>query len=302
MRLGLIGTGYWAKVVHAASAATLPGVELVGVWGRNQPAAAQLAEEFGIVAHDDPDKLIDDVDALMFAVPPTVQVEIAVRAAQRGRHLLLEKPVSLDPATAHELERAVDAAHVAAVVFFTQRFVPATQEWLGRARDASGWVGGRVEMLSNIFVSNGPFAASVWRREYGGLWDIGPHALSLLWPVLGPVTAVVAGRGVEDHVDVLLRHQHGATSTLSLALTAPAGTTGRTVYLDGESGRLTLPPNALPIEDVVKAHQTALQTLIDLSAQAAPSHPCDVHFGARVVEVLAAAEQSLTSGCWVQVN
>ncbi len=73
IRLGLIGSGYWARAVHGASAAQHPGVNLVGVWGRNSEKAHEAADELGARAYTDLDQLIDDVDALTFAVPPDVR-------------------------------------------------------------------------------------------------------------------------------------------------------------------------------------------------------------------------------------
>ena len=81
MKLGLIGSGYWARTVHGASARQHPGVELSGVWGRDQSKAYATAAELGTHAYRDLDQLIGDVDALTFAVPPDVQVEIGLRAA-----------------------------------------------------------------------------------------------------------------------------------------------------------------------------------------------------------------------------
>ena len=72
---------------------------------------------------------------MTFAVPPDVQAEIATRAAARGRHLLLEKPIATSVADALQLERAVADAGVASVVFFTRRFVPDTVAWLARAAE-----------------------------------------------------------------------------------------------------------------------------------------------------------------------
>jgi predicted dehydrogenase len=301
MRLGLIGTGYWARVVHATSAAAHPDIELVGVWGRNADRATALATDFGIRPYAEPDHLIDDVDALTFAVPPTVQSEIALRAAHKRRHLLLEKPLALSASNAHELERAVTAARVASVVFFTQRFVPATQAWWEQAVATGGWISGHMESTSNIFVPGGPFSESMWRRDHGALWDIGPHALSLMCPVMGDVTAVVAGRGIADQVHLILRHAGGACSTVTVSLTAPEAAVGRVLYFDGVHGRHALPPAAADDGVAVRAHQAALDALVGLADQAYPAHPCDVHFGARVVEVLEAAEQSLSSGCWVEI-
>jgi predicted dehydrogenase len=159
-----------------------------------------------------------------------------------------------------------------------------------------------VELASNIYAAGGPFASSAWRREYGALWDIGPHALAFLWPVLGKVTAVVAGRGIEDQVHLIMRHAGGASSSASVALTAPPAAVGRTVYFDGEHGRWTLPTSATDHTQTVRAHQSATDALIQQSPEIHPRHPCDAHFGARVVEVLAAAEQSLKTARWVEVS
>ena len=286
--------------VHAASAARHPNVKLVGVWGRNAERAAELADEFYIRAFAEVDELIDKVEALTFAVPPDVQADIALRAVRDGRHVLLEKPVALSAATARVLESAVAANNVASLVFFTRRFVPSTQAWLEQTRSAEGWTSGRVEMHSNIYVPVGPFSLSQWRLEHGALWDIGPHALSLLWPVLGEVTAVVAGRGVADRVELILHHSGGQSSTISISLTAPAAAVGRAAYFEGARGRTSQPMTEQT--DVIQAHGAALESLMRLAQQAHPAHPCDIHLGARVVEVLSAAEQSLANGCWVSIE
>ena len=81
LRVGLIGTGYWARSVHAAGVRHHPDADLVGVWGRDSARSAELANEFGTRAYADVDALLADVDALTFAVPPEVQCDLAVRAA-----------------------------------------------------------------------------------------------------------------------------------------------------------------------------------------------------------------------------
>jgi predicted dehydrogenase len=298
MRLGLVGTGYWATEIHGASAASHPRAELVGVWGRDAGKAEQAARTFNIRAYTDFDALLGDVDALTFAVPPDVQAELAVRAAERGKHVLLEKPIAASVEAARQLERAVDQAGIASVVFFTRRFVPETIEWLERVASLGGWECGRAEFSSHIFYAGSPFESSQWRRDKGGLWDVGPHALALLWPILGEVTTVVAGAGQRDQVHLVLRHATGASSTVSLSLMVAQAATGSDLYVTGEAGRESAPPGGLPSSGVIAAHQRALDALLAFPER----HACDVHFGARVVEVLAAAEQSLQTGCAVTVR
>jgi predicted dehydrogenase len=301
MRLGLIGTGYWAEVVHAASAAQHPDVEFVGIWGRNVVKAVDLAARYSVRAYTDLEALLDEVDGLTCAVPPNVQATVAERAARHGRHLLLEKPIATSVGDARSLEAAVNATHVASIVFFTYHFWSESRAWLERVQARGPWVSGRVEFAFNIYDQGGPQATSEWRREYGALWDIGPHALSLLVPALGEITDVVAIQGARDLVHLLLQHANGRSSSMSLALTAPLAAQSRSVYVDGERGRESLSSRPLEIADSVSAHQAALDALIEQAARPSPSHPCDVHFGVRVVEVLVAAQASLASGCSVSL-
>jgi predicted dehydrogenase len=302
MRIGLIGTGYWAREVHGAGAARHPRLDLVGVWGRDAAHTQRAAAELETRPYADLDALLGDVEALTFAVPPQVQAEIATRAARAGKHLVLDKPIASSVEEARELERAAQDAGIASIVFFTRRFTPETAAWLQQVQEAGDWDCGRAEFLSQIFVPDGPFAGSAWRREKGALWDIGPHALSLLWPLLGDVTQVFAGGGRGDQVHLMLRHVGGRSSTASLSLTVPLASTGSSMYVYGEGGRQIAPLAPVETSQVVAAYQRAVDELLRQVTDPGSGHPCDVHFGARVVEVLAAAVESQRTGRVVEVE
>jgi predicted dehydrogenase len=289
MRFGLIGTGYWAREVHGAALAAHPTVELVGIWGRSKAKAKALADSLGVAAFDDVDDLFEQVDAVAFAVPPAVQAELATRAAAKGCHLLMDKPVALDVAAAQRLADAVDEAGVRSIVFFTFRFVPEVAEWLDRERAADEWLSACVRMHASIFEPGNPFGDSPWRRQYGPLWDVGPHALSLVLPLLGPVERVVADGGAEEGVDVLLHHRGGGTSTLSLSITAPLGSRGTEMRFFGSISQTALPVWTSTTQEAMAACITALT---DDRADRL-RHPCDVHFGNEVVSVLQAVQEFL---------
>jgi len=126
MRFGLLGTGYWADTVHAAGLAAHPDVELVGVWGRDPAKAAAVAERHGTAGEPDLDALLGKVDAVAIAVPPDVQAELACKAAGRGCHLLLEKPLALSAAAADRVVATTERARVHSLVFFIRRFAEPT--------------------------------------------------------------------------------------------------------------------------------------------------------------------------------
>jgi predicted dehydrogenase len=290
VRFGVLGTGHWASAVHATALAGHPSAELVGVWGRDLAKAKALGAEFEVPGYSDVDALLADVDAVTIAVPPDVQAPLAVRAAEAGRHLLLEKPIALDVAGADRVVDAVRAAGVASVVFFTFRFQTATSTWLTQAA-RTRLAGGAGSWLSSL--AGTPFAASPWRQERGALWDIGPHALSVLVPALGPVVAVQAGAGLRDTVHLVLTHESGAASTVTLSHTVAPMASGIEFYVHGDAGRLVLLPDT---EAPLEAFGVAVDEL-GAAAMTGGTHPCDVTFGRDVVAVLATAARALDSGC-----
>jgi predicted dehydrogenase len=286
MRFGLVGTGYWARITHAPAL----GDSLTAVWGRDLARARDLAAPYGASAHDDLDSFLDGVDAVAFSVPPDVQPPIAIRAAQAGKHLLLEKPVALTEAEADALVDAVEAAGVASVVFFTSRFLPEVRDWLAGVTARSGWLGGTSLWLGSALRAENPFNTP-WRQVKGGLWDVGPHAVSMLWAALGPVTAVTADHGLADITHLVLHHASGATSTVTVTLSAPVQAARFELAVWGEPGWDTLPPGGR--SESVTALRTALAELTACAQTGQLAHPCDVRFGRDITRVLSAAAAQL---------
>ncbi|EGX56505.1 oxidoreductase [Streptomyces zinciresistens K42] len=293
MRIGLLGTGPWAQMAHAPALHAHGEVDFAGVWGRRTGPTEELAGTYGVRAYDDVDALLADVDAVAVALPPAVQADLAVRAARAGRHLLLDKPLAPTVRQARAVVDAVEEAGVASVVFFTTRFQSRTQAWVTEQAATDGWFTGRAQWLGAVFSEDGNPFATPWRREKGALWDVGPHALSVLLPALGDVRRVAAAaHGPGDTAHVVLDHVGGASSTLTLSLTAPPAAAGATVELRGTSGVAVLPEST---ENAVSALVRATDALLD-AARTGRVHACDAGFALRVTEILAEAEALLDSG------
>ncbi|WP_265447420.1 Gfo/Idh/MocA family protein [Flexivirga meconopsidis] len=288
MRFGLVGTGHWARATHA------PGLlasehELVGVWGRDATKVAALAADVGVPAFGSYDELLAAVDAVAYAVPPDVQAPLAVEAAKAGKHLLLDKPVALDPAVAGDLRDSAHAAGARSVVFFTARFTPETRSWLDQLAAVGGWRGAWVQWVVANQRAESPYRHSPWRQREGALWDIGPHLLATLVPALGPITRVVAVAGEGDDVHLTLTHEGGAVSTATLALWAPPASYTWQTRVWGEHGVREAPGKQTP------AH-LALATAANELGQAVADgreHPLGLDFGTRVVQLLADAGAQL---------
>ena len=289
LTFGLVGTGHWAQITHAPALASADGIDFAAVWGRNAGAAAELADRYHAAAYNDLSEFMVNVDAVAFAVPPDVQAPIAIRAARAGKHLLLEKPMAISAADADALSDAVEQANVASVVFFTARFQADVRAWLAEVAATGGWAGGCAIWLGSALRAGNPFNTA-WRRDKGGLWDLAPHLISLLWASLGPVRSVTAQAGPADVTHLILRHEPGATSTVTVTLNGPQSAELADLFLWGEAGLSAAPAET---DQPTTPLRTALTELAANARSGQTAHPCDVHFGREVGRVLADAQQQI---------
>jgi len=292
LRFGLVGTGHWAQITHAPALAAADGIELTAVWGRSAEAAAALAGAHGATAYAGEGELgafLDAVDAVAFSVPPDVQAPIAVRAAQAGKHLMLEKPLATTVESADEVAAAVAASGVASAVFFTLMYRADIRAWLAEVTARGGWLGGVAVWFGSSLDESSPFNTP-WRREKGALWDLAPHAISVLWAALGPVTAVTADAGPADVSHLILHHQGGASSTITLSQSAGEAAAGSETYLWGPPGRSLLPSGS---SDPIPPLLTALGELTANIRAGVSAHPYDAFFARDVGHVISEAQRQI---------
>ena len=257
-RVGLVGAGPWATMFHAPMLAGASRLELTVVWARRPEAAAALADRFGVQAVGSFDELLTRCDAVAFAVPPDVQAALAVRAAEAGRHLLLEKPVATTLADAERVAAAVDRAGVRSQVVLTIRYRPEVRAFLRTV------VPETVTYVRGSFVGNGALAgspfATPWRQSSeAGLLDVGPHTFDLLEAVAGPVTEVRAAvRGGVTTASTV--HRYGAVGQVALSITTPDGPGGVDLDVVTDPGFVTMPSGPADEASVWRAITDELAT------------------------------------------
>ena len=245
VRIGLVGAGPWAKIFHAPMITGGPETELTAVWARRPEAAKEIAAEFNSTVATSFEELLDSVDALVFAVPPFIQAELAAQAARAGKPMLLEKPIGVDLAEAEELAAAIDESGVPTQVVFTNRYSPGIRHFLAQAR-AQTPIGAVGSYINQAALPGGTFATP-WRVEKGALLDLGPHVLDTLDAAVGPIVDI-RGEGDPQRWYILTAtHENGVISQAALSLTSPvvadvAGVTGvhragRTVLRIRRQGR-----------------------------------------------------------------
>ncbi len=112
MRVGVIGTGIMGKHhVHAYSSLS-PRCQLIGIYDVNQEQANNLANQYGIVAYPNLTDLLDQVEVVSVAVPTKYHFQVGKECIERGKHVLMEKPMA---ETTNQAKLLIELANIKGV-------------------------------------------------------------------------------------------------------------------------------------------------------------------------------------------
>lgn len=292
LRMGLVGAGPWAHRVHAPGIAAHPRTSLVATWARRPDAAAEVAKLGGATPVTDFDDLLDQVDAVAFAVPPAVQAPLATKAAQAGKHIILEKPVAPTVRDAEILADAVEKNDVVSLMVLTFRYAAGTREWLEAVHQVDDWEGGAARWFSGTLL-DAKYERSQWRHDGGALADIGPHVFDLLDAALGPVTTIEHARLTERGLwHIVLGHDNGRLSTATLSMHTPADPVVTDFAVHGPHGFSQF--NA--IGDATDRYAVLLDDFVRLVDTGTTEQPLDVRRGLHIQRLLGQVTDQLAGG------
>jgi predicted dehydrogenase len=294
VRVGLVGAGPWAQIFTAPMLAAGPHTTLSGVWARRADVAADLAGRFGAAGFDDLDALIDASDALAFALPPDVQEAPALRAARKGKGLLLDKPVGLSSAAAQRFAGAVGDTGAVSQLVLTNRYIDAVRDFLAGVVQLAPH-GGRATFLGGGNIRGG-FFATPWRLREGGLVDLGPHVFDALEAALGPIVDVRAAGDPFATIAVTCHHASGAVSQATMSGTVPADPSGLLLEVWGTSGTMSVDATGGGGQEMARRFAGAQVNIASEFAYAVRTgtpHPLDVHRGAYLQRIIQQAADQL---------
>ncbi|ADV11214.1 MULTISPECIES: Gfo/Idh/MocA family oxidoreductase [Mesorhizobium] len=209
-RIAVLGCGYWGSN-HIRTLKALGALHAVS--DTNRARAEGFASEQDCLAIE-PDQLFvrDDIDAIVMALPPQFHADLAVRAVENGKDVLVEKPIAL---TVADAERAVQAAKDNGRVFMVGhvlRFHPAFETLKGLIDKGEL---GEVRYIHSHRLGLGKF-----HTENDALWDLAPHDLSMILAITGTEPIEVRGEGaalldnLSDFAHLHMRFPNGLRSHL----------------------------------------------------------------------------------------
>jgi predicted dehydrogenase len=262
IKIAIAGSGYGRKVALPVYT-ELAEFEPVAVWSRRPERARELATEVGVgLGTADFDELLSvpGLEAVHIATPVVTHVQFAVAAAERGLHVLCEKPLADNLKGARRIVAATQSAGVVGLVDYGLRMKQTRRRVIERARE----VVGRPRMASVSLVQSDhadpdsrPYTWVHDARLGGGrLQGYGVHDLDLLLEVFPDVDAVAAATEVgvpvrraddgelrrvtaEDAYALLLRFRGGGLGVVTLVATAHHGRSD-VIEIHGDDGTVRL--------------------------------------------------------------
>ncbi len=264
VRVGLIGTSWWADAMYLPPLSTHPDASVVAVCGRNASTTAAFADRWQIAdRYLDATEMLDTagLDAVIIATSNDSHRDLAIAALQRGLHVLCEKPLAQNLAQAAEMTECAASTGAITMVPFTYHYMPINR-WV-RQLVADGYVGKPYHVNLRYYTGYASDGAYTWRfdRELAGsgvIGDIASHWIHLARWILDDRESSVAAltssyvarqprpdgsayEQAEDSAVLTVRYESGAYGVLQVSAVCWEGTSfGQTHHLEvhGDAGTL----------------------------------------------------------------
>lgn len=221
-RVAVVGAGAWG-INHVRALANEPRATLAAVADIDPRALERAAATaLGAACFADPDELLarDDIDAIVIAAPAPTHAQLAIAAFERGKHVLIEKPLALDLDDALRVADAGARSGRVGMVGHVMLYHPAVAKLHALLHSGSL---GALHYLFSTRVNLGRL-----RRDESALWSFGPHDLSMIDFLVEQEPESVAARGqsvlqhgIEDVVFLTLRFPSGAMAHVHLSWLNP---------------------------------------------------------------------------------
>lgn len=225
VRLGLVGAGIWGTL-HARAYAQNPTAELAAVCDVDEARARRLAVQYHIPkVFTDVDRLLEeDLDGISVVTPDNAHAEIVLKAAARGLHILVEKPLATTVEECSAMMTAAEKAGVILMVDWHNRWNPPIYNaWKAIQEGELGDVRYIYYRLSDtVYV---PTRMLPWAGKSSVMWFLGSHSLDTTCWLIGRQprrvycqkrSGMLAGMGVDtpDLYVTLLEFDNGAMAVV----------------------------------------------------------------------------------------
>jgi predicted dehydrogenase len=226
IRAAIVGLGRWGRSLVTSVQGKSDDISFVAAHTRTRVTAEDFCRDKGVPLVDSYEQILADpgIDAVVLATPHSQHEQQVLAAAAAGKHVHVEKPITLDRGSADAAVDAVIKAGVLLAVGYCRRFHPSVVEIRNRLQD--GRLGNVIAIVAQHTTSTGQFIpADNWRAAPeeapgGALTAVGVHSLDHMIEFAGRVRDVrcVTARHIpgpsDDTTSVFLGFESGATGLI----------------------------------------------------------------------------------------
>jgi predicted dehydrogenase len=233
VRLGIVGLGWFGGVL-AESARSSGVAGVVACYSRTEDTRATFAEKHGCRAVGDLDEMLSDpdIDGVLVATPHSTHADIAVRTAEAGKHVFVEKPLTLTVVDSKRVAKAATGAGVVVQVGHNRRRQPANRR-IKTMIEAGEF--GTVLQLDGMHTAPGGHKPDLpaWRKDsaecpFGGMAALGVHTVDTFHYFMGPAkrvtsfsTRIHGFNDLDEATTVLLEYESGQIASINTTYFAP---------------------------------------------------------------------------------
>ncbi|WP_343645094.1 oxidoreductase [Enterobacter sp.] len=233
INVALIGYGFVGKTFHAPLIGSVDGLTLAVVSSRDEEKVKRDLPDVLVVATPEEAIVHPDVDLVVIASPNATHAPLATLALNAGKHVVVDKPFTLDMQEARDLIALADEKQRLLSVFHNRRW---DSDFLGVKQVIEQGTIGQVKHFESHIDRFRPEVRVRWREQNvpgSGLWfDLGPHLIDqalqlfgLPQSVQGNIATLRAGAEINDWAHVVLNYpQHKVVLHCSMLV---AGGTSR---------------------------------------------------------------------------
>jgi len=309
--VSVIGCGSWGRN-HARVYKELENTSLISVVDLKEGTAREIGERYGVEWLTEAEKAFEkpEVEAVSICTPTVTHAELALRAIQAGKHVLVEKPMTNTLEEAEDLITAARRQGVHLVVGFIERFNPAVSEAVKLV--SSGEIGD-VILAHARRVSRRPLRIG----DVGVIKDLGIHDIDVITHLFGnDLEEVYAVAGsithkFEDYANILLRFKGNRNAFVETNWLTPRKV--RRLIITGTEGLINVEyiTQEITIENEERLYQPLienreplqleLQSFVDSILQDEPSKPSGED-GLKALKICEAALESAKIGKPVRIE
>jgi len=249
--------------MHADAIEELSGGELYGVYDAYPESAKRFAAARGCRQFETLEELFTcaDVDIVNVCTPSGSHAELAIRAAEAGKHVVVEKPMAITKEQLNAMVAAVEKHKTKVAVITQLRFVPSIQ----KAKQAidEGRLGKILlaDFQGKFYRSKEYYEKGGWRGTWamdggGALMNQGVHGVDLIQYLMGGVKSVSAicrtqmhSIETEDSAYLLVEYNNGAIGSIHSTTVAAPGYP-RIIEISGTKGTIRLEEDQIQLWDV----------------------------------------------------